>query len=97
MVTNPESPVSYPVDLYDQQVEGTVVLHLFVDEHGGLVPESTRVTESSGYAGLDSAAIQGVPKMRFAAARRDGQPVAATFLQPVHFRRSVPPGTTRPP
>jgi TonB family protein len=97
VVTNPESPVSYPPELYDQQVEGTVVLRLFVDDRGTVARESTRVAESSGYPGLDSAALQGVPNMHFAPARRDGQPVGTTFLQPVQFRRGAPPGTTTPP
>jgi protein TonB len=87
VVINAESPVSYPPDLYQQQVEGTVVLRLHIDENGTLTPDSTRVAESSGYAGLDSAALRAVPDMRFAPARRGGQAVAATFLLPVHFRR----------
>lgn len=86
VVTNPESPVNYPPDLYEQQIEGTVVLRLHLDERGSVVPDSTRVSETSGYPALDSAALRAVPDMRFAPARRDGQPVAATFLQPVHFR-----------
>ncbi len=90
VVTNAESPVSYPPDLYQQQVEGTVVLRLHVDEKGTLAPDSTRVAESSGYAGLDSAALRSVPDMRFAPARRGGQAVATTFLLPVHFRRQAP-------
>jgi TonB family protein len=87
VVINAESPVSYPTDLYQQQVEGTVVLRLHIDENGTLAPDSTRVAESSGYAGLDSAALRAVPEMRFAPARRGGQAVATTFLLPVHFRR----------
>jgi len=96
VVTNPESPVSYPPDLYDQRVEGTVVLRLYVDERGQVVPDSTRIAESSGYPGLDSAALRGVPDMHFAPARRDGRPVAATFLQPVNFRRSGAAGAVKP-
>ncbi len=96
VVTNPESPVSYPPDLYDQRVEGTVVLRLYVDEHGQVVPDSTRVAESSGYPGLDSAALLGVPDMHFAPARRDGRPVAATFLQPVNFRHSASRNDPKP-
>jgi protein TonB len=87
VVVNAESPVSYPPDLYQQQVEGTVVLRLHIDENGTLTPDSTRVAESSGYAGLDSAALRAVPEMRFAPAQRGGQAVATTFLLPVHFRR----------
>ena len=96
VVTNPESPVNYPPDLYDQQVEGTVVLRLYVDERGQVVPDSTRIAESSGYPGLDSAALRGVPNMHFAPARRDGRPVAAAFLQPVNFRRSAYKSIVKP-
>jgi protein TonB len=87
VVVNAESPVSYPPDLYQQQVEGTVVLRLHIDENGTLALDSTRVAESSGYPGLDSAALRAVPEMRFAPAQRGGQAVATTFLLPVHFRR----------
>lgn len=86
VMINPESPVNYPEDLFGQRVEGTVVLRLFVDAQGTVVPESTRLAEASGYPALDSAAMAGVPLMRFAPARRDGAPVATVFLQPVHFR-----------
>ena len=86
VVINPESPVNYPPDLWQQQVEGTVVLRLHVDDKGNVVPDSTKVAETSGNPALDSAALKAVPDMRFAPARRGGQPVATTFLQPVHFR-----------
>lgn len=81
-----ESPVSYPPALLDQGVEGTVVLHLFADAKGGIVPESTRVAESSGYPAFDSAAVSAVPRFHYAPAVREGTPVATTFLQPVQFR-----------
>ncbi|MBI3981356.1 MAG: energy transducer TonB [Gemmatimonadetes bacterium] len=95
VMINPESPVSYPEDLFAQRVEGTVLLRLFVDARGTVLPESTRLAESSGFPALDSAAMAGVSQMRFAPARRDGEPVAAAFLQPVQFRhpeRSRPGG-----
>lgn len=81
-----ESPVSYPQALLDQGVEGTVVLHLFADAKGGIVPESTRIAESSGYPAFDSAAINAVPRFHYAPAVRDGTPVGTAFLQPVQFR-----------
>ncbi len=91
VITNAESPVSYPPVLYDDGVEGTVILHLFVNEDGEIVPDSSRIAEGSGHAELDSAALAGVGAMQFAPARRNGVPVAITFLQPVHFR--IPDGT----
>jgi len=97
VVINAESPVNYPSDLWEQQVEGTVVLRLHLDERGSVVPDSTRISETSGYPALDSAALRAVPDMQFAPARRDGRPVAITFLQPVHFRHQQRTGTpTRP-
>ena len=76
----------YPVDLFEQRVEGTVRLKLYVLEDGTVIPESTQVAEPSGYPGLDSAALAGVAEMTFSPARRMGVPVATSFIQPVHFR-----------
>ena len=87
VVTNAESPVRYPPALFQQNVEGTVLLRLFVDSLGRLVAESTRVAEGSGVSGLDSAALAGVPSMKFAPARRNGRPVPTSFVQPIQFRR----------
>jgi protein TonB len=91
---NPDSPFSYPPALYDQGIEGDVVLRLYVDSAGRLVPESTRLAETSGSAVLDSAAVAGAAGLRFAPATRRGVPIGAVFLQPVRFRRperAVPP------
>ncbi|MSR06285.1 MAG: energy transducer TonB [Gemmatimonadetes bacterium] len=87
VATNAEPPVRYPADAFQQNLEGTVILRLFVDSLGRLRPESTRVAEGSGVPALDSAAKAGVPAMRFAPARRNGRAVSTAFLQPVHFRR----------
>jgi protein TonB len=93
VMTNAESPVRYPPALFQQNIEGTVLLRLFVDSLGRLAPESTRVAEGSGSNGLDSAARAAVPTMKFAPARRNGRPVATSFLQPIEFRRSAHAGT----
>jgi TonB family protein len=97
---NPDVPIAYPPALYEQKVEGDVVLRLFVDSTGKLVPESTRVAEPSGYAALDSAAVSGAAALRFAPAKRHGVAVATAFLQPVEFRQvgTIRTGTvTLPP
>ena len=83
---NPTSPIQYPPQLFDRRVEGDVVLRLFVDSTGRVVPESSRVGESSGHPALDSAALAGAKKLRYAPARRQGAPVAAAFLQRIEFR-----------
>jgi TonB family protein len=81
-----ESPVAYPPSLFDQGIGGTVVLRLFVTEEGAVVPDSTRLQESSGYPALDSAALAAAPQLRYAPATRNGAPVAAPFTQPIIFR-----------
>jgi periplasmic protein TonB len=94
VATNPVSPMIYPPALLEQGIEGRVLLRLYVDAHGKLVGDSTRIAESSGYPALDSAAAQGAASLRFSPALRRGRPVSAPFLQPVHFRnprnRSAP-------
>ncbi|HMA43592.1 MAG TPA: energy transducer TonB [Gemmatimonadales bacterium] len=97
VAVNAEPAVQYPPDLYDRRVEGDVVLRLFVDSSGHLSPESTRVSESSGFAALDSAAVRGTSRLRYAPARRHGLPVATAFLQTVEFRRVGGSATAAPP
>jgi protein TonB len=83
---NPVTPMVYPPALLEQGIEGRVLLRLYVDASGTLVPDSIRVAESSGYPALDSAALSGARELRFSPALRNGRPVSAPFLQPVHFR-----------
>jgi TonB family protein len=91
---NPISPVRYPPALLQQGIEGRVLLRLYVDSAGVLIPDSTRIAESSGYPALDSAALAGASELRFSPALLEGHPIAAPFLQPVQFRsprsRSTP-------
>ena len=91
---NAESPVEYPAALFEQGIEGKVLLRLRIDERGTVLDDSTRVAESSGYPALDSAAVKAAPMLRYAPALRNRSPVAATFLQPVHFRHPQRGGTT---
>ena len=86
VATNPVSPVRYPPVLLAQGIEGRVLLRLFVDSAGNVIPDSTRIAESSGYPALDSAALVGSPELRFSPALHQGRPIAAPFLQPVQFR-----------
>lgn len=88
---NSESPFQYPADLFDQGVEGEVRLRLFVDPQGRVVPESTRVSSSSGTPGFDSVAVRGSVELRFAPGQRDGQPIGMAFYLPVVFRRNAAP------
>lgn len=83
---NPEVPIAYPAALFDRGVDGEVKLRLFADSTGKLVAESTKVLESSGYPAMDSAALSGAPKLKFAPGRRHGLPVATAFEQSIEFR-----------
>ena len=85
---NADPPVQYPPELYEQGVEGTVILRLFVDSTGAVIADSTRIKEPSGHAALDSAALAAVPSLRFAPALRDGIPVSTVFEQPIIFQHS---------
>ncbi len=91
---NGESPFQYPAALYDQGVEGEVRLLLYVDALGRVVPDSTRIAASSGTPALDSAAVSGSAQLRFAPAHKNGQPVAAAFVQPVIFKKTAVPAQT---
>lgn len=94
VAVNPDVPVNYPVALYQQGIEGRVLLKLFVDSTGRLNNDSTKVAESSGYPAFDSAAVAAVPKLRFAPGRRDGVAVAMSFSQPIVFKHPQPAGVT---
>lgn len=83
---NPVSPVRYPPALLEQGIEGQVLLRLYVDSAGRVIPDSTRIEESSGYPALDSAAVVASPELRFSPALHQGRPIAAPFIQPVQFR-----------
>jgi protein TonB len=83
---DPDPAIDYPAALASHRIGGTVLLRLFVDSTGRVVPDSTKVQESSGYPALDSAALMAGPRLRYAPALRNGAPVAATFLQPLNFR-----------
>jgi periplasmic protein TonB len=83
---NANTPLVYPTALLRAGIEGTVLVRMYADERGALVPDSIRIAESSGYPALDSAALAAAPKLHFAPARHAGKPVAAPFLQPFQFR-----------
>jgi TonB family protein len=86
VAVNANTPLVYPPALLHAGIEGTVLVRLFVDEHGKIEPDSIRIAESSGYPALDSAALAAAPKLRYAPAMHEGTPVAAPFLQPFQFR-----------
>lgn len=87
-----ESPVEYPLRLWDQGIEGSTLVRVLVNETGGV--DSVVVVESSGHSEFDSAAVEGARAMEFEPATREGQPLRVWARVPVHFskRPSPPPG-----
>jgi protein TonB len=83
---NGELPFHYPPAVYARKVQGNVTLHLYVDRDGQVMPDSTRIEESSGYAALDSAAVKGSQELRFVPAKLRGEPLGVSILFPVYFR-----------
>lgn len=83
---NTELPFHYPSDLYARQVQGNTTLRIYIDARGRIHPESTAIVKPSGYEALDSAAVAGIPALRFRPATLKGQPMAVTILFPVLFR-----------
>jgi protein TonB len=82
-------PFRYPLELYEQRVEGDVTLRIHVDSSGAVVADSLRIAETSGNAMLDAAALQGAPALQFRPARLGGRAVPLTVLFPVKFRLPV--------
>jgi TonB family protein len=86
VMVNAELPFRYPPALYARRVQGNVTLRLYVDGDGRVVPDSTRVDESSGYSALDSAAVKGSQELHFIPAKLRGEPMGVAVLFPVYFR-----------
>lgn len=86
VMVNAELPFRYPAALYTQKVQGNVTLRMYVDRDGRVLPESTKVDESSGFSSLDSAAVTGSHELYFVPAKLHGEPIGVAVLFPVYFR-----------
>jgi protein TonB len=80
-----EIPIEYPLDLWDADVEGEVVLRVRVTKTG--VVDSVEVLEPSGYPSFDSAAVRGARQLRYSPARRDGEMITVWARVPVQFTK----------
>ena len=83
------SPVEYPLELWDRDVEGNTLVRVLVNEEGGV--DSAMVMESSGHPELDSAAVHGALSMEFDPATREGEPLRVWARVPVHFSKDARP------
>lgn len=77
--------IEYPIDLWDQGVEGRCLLKVRVNSIG--VVDSVLVLESSGYAAFDSAAIRGARDLRFTPARKGDKRIDVWAHVPVQFSK----------
>jgi TonB family protein len=86
-----EVPIDYPLELWDEDVEGQTLLRVRVTDTGRV--DSVQVLESSGHPAFDSAAIAGARDLRFRPARRDGKRIEVWAEVPVHFSKRPRPDT----
>ncbi len=73
----------YPKEALEQGLEGKVLLYLFLSEAGEV--KSVRVSKSSGYKILDSAAVEYGKKLRFSPAMRHGKPLSVILTWEVEY------------
>lgn len=86
-----EMPIEYPLQLWDQDMEGETLLRVRVTDTGGV--DSVEVVESSGHPAFDSAAVDGARELRFSPARKDGKRIEVWAEVPVHFSKRPRPDT----
>jgi TonB family protein len=79
------TPFKYPVDLWDQAVQGDVVVLVRVTRTGDV--DSTAIFQSSGYPQMDSAAVRGGRRLRFVPGRRGTRLLERWVKVPVRFAR----------
>ena len=84
-----EVPIEYPLQMWDQDVEGETVLIVRVSATGTV--DSVRVLESSGHRAFASAAVEGARHLQFSSARQGGKQVEVWAHVPVRFSKSSRP------
>ena len=82
-------PIDYPLDLWDQGIEGSSMLRVLVTDVGEV--DSVIVMESSGYAAFDSSAVRGARTLRFSPARQGDKRIEVWAHVPVHFLQEIAP------
>jgi TonB family protein len=79
------TPIAYPEGLWDRGVQGETEVLIHIDEMGDV--DSVLVSKSSGFSDFDSAAVNGVRRLRFTPGQRGGRRVAMWTKIPVRFSR----------
>ncbi|GEM_PF-6545892 len=75
--------LEYPANERRAGIEGTVWLQFVVDVNGNVT--NPEVLRSSGYSGLDSAALDAIRKVSFSPGIQQGRAVPVQMTQPVRF------------
>ena len=83
---NPVTPMVYPPALLEQGIEGRVLLGSSWTRRGRWSPTPPASPSRAAIPRWTPPRSTGAPELRFSPALRNGRPVAAPFLQPVHFR-----------
>jgi protein TonB len=79
------TPIAYPETLWDMGVQGETEVLIHIDEMGDV--DSVLVAKSSGYSDFDSAAVNGVRRLRFTPGQRGERRIAMWTRIPVRFSR----------
>ncbi len=82
-------PIDYPLELWDQGIEGSSMLRVRVTDLGFV--DSVAVIESSGYSAFDSSAVRGARTLRFSPARRGEKRIEVWAHVPVQFSKKLRP------
>lgn len=86
-----EVPIEYPLQLWDENMEGATLLRVRVTDTGAV--DSVEVVDTSGHPAFDSAAVNGAKELRFRPARRGGKRIEVWAEVPVHFSKRPRPDT----
>ncbi len=78
-------PIDYPLDQWDQGIEGSSMLKVRVTDLGDV--DSVVVVESSGYAAFDSSAVRGARTLKFSPALQGDKRIEVWAHVPVHFSK----------
>ena len=82
-------PIDYPLDLWDQGIEGSSILKVRVTDLGDV--DSVVLMESSGYHAFDSSAVRGARTLRFSPARQGDKRIEVWAHVPVYFSKKPRP------
>ncbi len=93
VLLHPAEPI-YPPEAWEQDIEGDVVLLLWVDAQGRT--EAAEVLSTPGH-GLETAALVAAKQLRFSPAEVDGRPVPVKIRYTFRFRKPEKGTVARPP